>query len=103
MLVAIRTENTKVFKIANPVLLPGMNVIVRPKLAVEVTNVGGIEVISGLQYGVKMLKEQISELKCYLNDKNVLFELDLLLLQVGSKARYTPPPSSSTNIRVAGH
>ena len=80
-----------------------MNVIARPKLAVVVTNVGGIEIISGLQYGLKMLKEQIRELKCYLNNKNALFELDLLSLQVGSNAWYASLPSSSTNIRVVGY
>lgn len=36
-----------------------------------------------------MLREQIGELKSYLNDKNAPFGVDLLLPQVGGSARKT--------------
>jgi len=68
-----------------------MNVAAEPKLAAAVTNVVGLGVIGGVGYSPEMLKEQIDELKSYLNDKNAPFGVDLLLPQVGSAARYTPP------------
>ena len=79
-----------------------MNVAAGPKLAAAVTNAGGLGVIGGLGYSPEMLKEQISELKGYLNDKNAPFGVDLLLPQVGGNARYAQPPSS-INIRAAGY
>ena len=36
-----------------------------------------------------MLREQVSELKSYLNDKDAPFGVDLLLPQVGGSARKT--------------
>ena len=36
-----------------------------------------------------MLREQVAELKSYLNDKNAPFGVDLLLPQVGGSARKT--------------
>lgn len=85
---AIITELTELFKIDHPVLLAGMNVAAGPKLAAAVTNAGGLGVIGGVGYSPEMLKEQIQELKSYLNDKSAPFGVDLLLPQVGGSARY---------------
>lgn len=60
-----------------------------PKLAAAVTNAGGLGVIGGVGYTPDMLKEQITELKSYLTDKNAPFGVDLLLPQVGGSARKT--------------
>jgi hypothetical protein len=40
-------------------------------------------------YTPDMLREQVAELKSYLNDKNAPFGVDLLLPQVGGSARKT--------------
>ncbi|KAJ5502323.1 Oxidoreductase 2-nitropropane dioxygenase family [Penicillium fimorum] len=85
----IRTPITDLLKINHPVLLAGMNVAAGPKLAAAVTNAGGLGVIGGLGYTPEMLREQITELKSYLNDKNAPFGVDLLLPQVGGNARKT--------------
>lgn len=70
-------------------MLAGMNVAAGPKLAAAVTNAGGLGVIGGVGYSPDMLREQIAELKSYLNDKNAPFGVDLLLPQVGGSARKT--------------
>ncbi|KAG0638228.1 2-nitropropane dioxygenase [Tuber brumale] len=85
----IQTDLTKLFGIEHPVLLAGMNVAAGPKLAAAVTNAGGLGVIGGLGYSPDMLREQIAELKGYLNDKNAPFGVDLLIPQVGGGARAT--------------
>ncbi|KAL7916022.1 2-nitropropane dioxygenase [Trichoderma velutinum] len=85
----IRTSITDLFKIKHPILLAGMNVAAGPKLAAAVTNAGGMGVIGGVGYTPEMLKEQIAELKSYLNDKNAPFGVDLLIPQVGGNARKT--------------
>lgn len=85
----ITTEFTKLFKIQHPIALAGMNVAAGPKLAAAVTNAGGIGVIGGVGYTPEMLKEQIAELKSYLNDKKAPFGVDLLLPKVGGGARAT--------------
>ncbi|KAJ5599557.1 hypothetical protein N7450_000624 [Penicillium hetheringtonii] len=85
----IRTPITDLLKINHPVLLAGMNVAAGPKLAAAVTNAGGLGVIGGVGYTPDMLKEQITELKSYLTDKNAPFGVDLLLPQVGGSARKT--------------
>ncbi|KAI5776372.1 2-nitropropane dioxygenase [Geopyxis carbonaria] len=85
----ITTDFTKLFKIQHPIALAGMNVAAGPKLAAAVTNAGGIGVIGGVGYSPSMLKEQIDELKSYLNDKSAPFGVDLLLPQVGGSARAT--------------
>ncbi|KAJ5614191.1 hypothetical protein N7528_007845 [Penicillium herquei] len=85
----IRTPITDLLKINHPVLLAGMNVAAGPKLAAAVTNAGGLGVIGGVGYTPDMLREQIAELKGYLNDKNAPFGVDLLLPQVGGSARKT--------------
>ncbi|KAF2748883.1 2-nitropropane dioxygenase [Sporormia fimetaria CBS 119925] len=85
----IRTALTDQLKIQHPVLLAGMNVAAGPKLAAAVTNAGGMGVIGGVGYTPDMLREQIAELKSYLNDKNAPFGVDLLLPQVGGNARKT--------------
>ena len=66
-----------------------MNVAAGPKLAAAVTNAGGLGVIGGVGYTPDMLREQIAELKSYLNDQNAPFGVDLLLPQVGGSARKT--------------
>ncbi|KAJ0421729.1 2-nitropropane dioxygenase [Aspergillus carlsbadensis] len=85
----IRTTLTDLLKINHPVLLAGMNVAAGPKLAAAVTNAGGLGVIGGVGYTPEMLREQVAELKSYLNDKNAPFGVDLLLPQVGGSARKT--------------
>ncbi|KAI1656694.1 NPD-domain-containing protein [Daldinia decipiens] len=85
----IRTPVTDLFKINHPIFLAGMNVAAGPKLAAAVTNAGGLGVIGGMSYSPDMLREQINELKSYLHDKNAPFGIDLLLPQVGGKARKT--------------
>ena len=70
-------------------MLAGMNVAAGPKLAAAVTNAGGIGVIGGVGYTPDMLREQIAELKGYLNDPNAPFGVDLLIPQVGGNARKT--------------
>lgn len=85
----LRTTVTDLLKINHPVLLAGMNVAAGPKLAAAVTNAGGLGVIGGVGYTPDMLREQIAELKSYLNDKNAPFGVDLLLPQVGGSARKT--------------
>ena len=87
--VAITTEFTELLKIQHPIALAGMNVAAGPKLAAAVTNAGGIGVIGGVGYTPEMLKDQIEELKSYLNDKNAPFGVDLLLPKVGEGARAT--------------
>jgi len=85
----IRTVTTDLLKINHPVLLAGMNVAAGPKLAAAVTNAGGLGVIGGVGYTPDMLREQIAELKSYLTNKNAPFGVDLLLPQVGGRARKT--------------
>lgn len=85
----LRTTLTDLLKIQHPVLLAGMNVAAGPKLAAAVTNAGGLGVIGGVGYTPDMLREQVAELKSYLNDKNAPFGVDLLLPQVGGSARKT--------------
>ncbi|KAJ6179459.1 hypothetical protein N7519_009920 [Penicillium mononematosum] len=85
----IRTPITDLLKINHPILLAGMNVAAGPKLAAAVTNAGGLGVIGGVGYTPEMLREQIAELKSYLQDKNAPFGVDLLLPQVGGSARKT--------------
>lgn len=70
-------------------MLAGMNVAAGPKLAAAVTNAGGLGVIGGVGYTPEMLREQVSELKSFLNDKKAPFGVDLLLPQVGGGARAT--------------
>lgn len=85
----IRTSITDLFKINHPIMLAGMNVAAGPKLAAAVTNAGGLGVIGGMSYSPEMLKEQIDEMKSFMNDKNAPFGIDLLLPQVGGNARKT--------------
>lgn len=66
-----------------------MNVAAGPKLAAAVTNAGGLGVIGGVNYTPEMLRDQIHELKSFLNDKSAPFGVDLLLPQVGGSARKT--------------
>ena len=80
---------TDLLKVKHPILLAGMNVAAGPKLAAAVTNAGGFGVIGGLGYTPDMLREQISELKEYLDDKSAPFGVDLLIPQVGGGARKT--------------
>ncbi|KAL6245357.1 hypothetical protein RBB50_007356 [Rhinocladiella similis] len=70
-------------------MLAGMGVAASPKLAAAVTNAGGIGVIGGYGYSPDGLREQINELKSYLNDKSAPFGVDILLPQIGGNARKT--------------
>lgn len=85
----IKTTLTDLLKIQHPILLAGMNVAAGPKLAAAVTNAGGLGVLGGIGYTPDMLREQIAELKSFLNDQNAPFGVDLLLPQVGGSARKT--------------
>lgn len=85
----LKTVTTDLLKIPHPVMLAGMNVAAGPKLAAAVTNAGGLGVIGGVGYTPDMLKDQIAELKSFLNDKNAPFGVDLLIPQVGGNARKT--------------
>lgn len=80
---------TDLLKIKHPIMLAGMNVAAGPELAAAVTNAGGLGVIGGVFYTPEMLRDQISELKSHLKDKNGPFGVDLLLPQVGGSARKT--------------
>lgn len=77
-----------------------MNVAAGPKLAAAVTNAGGLGVLGGIGYTPDMLREQIAELKSFLNDKNAPFGVDLLLPQVGGSARKTKYVRSPTRKSV---
>lgn len=70
-------------------MLAGMHIAAGPKLAAAVANAGGFGSIGGLGYTPDELREQISELKSYLDDPNAPFGVDLLLPQVGGTARPT--------------
>lgn len=70
-------------------MLAGMNVAAGPKLAAAVSNAGGLGVIGGVGYSPEMLKEQIAELKSFLDKPDLPFGVDLLLPQVGGNARKT--------------
>jgi len=83
------TPLTELFKINHPVMLAGMNVAAGPKLAATVTNSGGIGVIGGIRQSPKVLRQNIEEIKTFLEDKNAPFGVDLLLPQVGGSARKT--------------
>ncbi|KIM57075.1 hypothetical protein SCLCIDRAFT_131261 [Scleroderma citrinum Foug A] len=83
------TPLTKLFGIAHPIMLAGMNIAAGPKLAAAVTNAGGIGTIGGVRQSPKVLQQNINELKSFLEDKNAPFGVDLLLPQVGGNARRT--------------
>ncbi|KAI0664952.1 2-nitropropane dioxygenase [Cubamyces menziesii] len=83
------TPLTRLFNIAHPVMLAGMNVAAGPKLAAAVTNAGGIGVIGGVRQSPKILQDNIDELKSHLEDPNAPFGVDLLIPQVGGNARKT--------------
>lgn len=85
----IRTTTTDLLKLQHPIMLAGMNVAAGPKLAAAVSNAGGLGVIGGVGYTPDMLREQIAELKGYLQDQSAPFGVDLLLPQVGGSARKT--------------
>ncbi|KAG8699288.1 hypothetical protein FRC08_005389 [Ceratobasidium sp. 394] len=85
----LATAVTETFGIAHPIMLAGMNVAAGSKLTAAVTNAGGLGVIGGLGYTPKMLRQQIHDIKDYLNDKNAPFGVDLALPQVGGSARKT--------------
>ena len=86
---SLTTPLTKQFGIKHPVILAGMNVAAGPKLAAAVSNAGGLGVIGGVGYTPEMLKDQIAELKSYLDKPDLPFGVDLLLPQVGGSARKT--------------
>ncbi|CAG8983830.1 hypothetical protein HYALB_00005468 [Hymenoscyphus albidus] len=85
----LRTTVTDLLKIKHPIILAGMNVAAGPKLAAAVTNAGGLGVLGGIGYTPDMLREQIAELKSFLDDQSAPFGVDLLLPQVGGSARKT--------------
>ena len=70
-------------------MLAGMHIAAGPKLAAAVANAGGFGVIGGLGYTPDELRQQITELKGYLDSKDTPFGVDLLLPQLGGNARKT--------------
>ena len=70
-------------------MLAGMHIASGPKLAAAVANAGGFGVIGGLGFTPDELREQIQELKSYLDSKDTPFGVDLLLPQIGGNARKT--------------
>ncbi|KAL5490217.1 hypothetical protein ACEPAI_5050 [Sanghuangporus weigelae] len=84
-----KTPLTELFNIKHPIMLAGMNVAAGPRLAAAVTNAGGIGVIGGLGQTPKNLQRSIDEIKEHLEDKNAPFGVDLLIPQIGGKARKT--------------
>ncbi|KAF8604773.1 2-nitropropane dioxygenase [Ceratobasidium sp. AG-I] len=85
----LNTAVTETFGIQHPIMLAGMNVAAGSRLTAAVTNAGGIGVIGGLGYTPKILRQQIHDIKEYLNDKNAPYGVDLALPQVGGSARKT--------------
>lgn len=85
----LRTATTDLLGIKHPIMLAGMHIAAGPKLAAAVANAGGFGVIGGLGYTPAELRQQIKELKGYLNDENTPFGVDLLVPQIGGNARKT--------------
>lgn len=85
----LKTVTTDLLGIKHPIMLAGMHIAAGPKLAAAVANAGGFGVIGGLGYTPDELREQITELKGYLDNKNTPFGVDLLLPQIGGTARKT--------------
>lgn len=80
---------TDLFGVKHPIMLAGMGVAASPKLAAAVSNAGGVGVIGGFGYSPDGLRQQIEELKSYMDNKNAPFGVDILLPQVGGNARKT--------------
>ncbi|KAJ7334310.1 2-nitropropane dioxygenase [Mycena albidolilacea] len=85
----ISTALTALFGIRHPVILAGMDGAAGPELAAAVSNAGGLGVISGYGFTPKALRQQIQALKADLTDENAPFGVDLLIPQVGGRARKT--------------
>ena len=65
----IKTTVTDFLKIKHPILLAGMGSTSGAKLAAAVTNAGGMGVIGGNALTPNMLREEIAELKSYLDTR----------------------------------
>ena len=88
--VIIESKFAKRLNIRHPILLAGMAVVSSAPLAAAVSNAGGLGVI-GAGYpnpSPKNLRQMIAELHELLDDPTN-FGVDLLLPQVGGKARKT--------------
>eukprot|EP01061_Rhynchopus_euleeides_P007205 TRINITY_DN1619_c0_g1_i2.p2 TRINITY_DN1619_c0_g1~~TRINITY_DN1619_c0_g1_i2.p2 ORF type:complete len:378 (+),score=153.42 TRINITY_DN1619_c0_g1_i2:60-1136(+) len=84
----LKTDMTELLRIRHPVLLAGMDSVSTAKVAAAVSNAGGLGSIGGGRMTPKHLRNEIKELKEMLHDKTA-FGVDLLLPQVGGKARKT--------------
>lgn len=86
----IQTSVTKQFGIKYPIFLAGMHIAAGPELCAAVSNAGGIGVLGALSCKKpEQLDELITEMKEYLNDKNAVFGVDLVIPKVGEGARKT--------------
>jgi len=88
----VKNDLTQTLGILHPILLAGMAKIANSELAVEVSAAGGLGVIGGVSKTPEQLQKDIDEIKEGLRKAGVdeyAFGVDLLLPQVGGKARKT--------------
>ncbi|OBT70723.1 hypothetical protein VF21_10241 [Pseudogymnoascus sp. 05NY08] len=85
----ITTPATRMLGITQPILLAGMGYTSGAELAAAVSNAGGLGVVGGLGYTPDALREILTDLKSKLRDPSLPFGVDLLIPQVGGKARKT--------------
>ncbi|OBT38748.1 hypothetical protein VE00_10462 [Pseudogymnoascus sp. WSF 3629] len=85
----ITTPVTQMLGITQPVLLAGMGYTSGAELAAAVSNAGGLGVVGGLGYTPESLREILTDLKSKLRDPSLPFGVDLLIPQLGGKARKT--------------
>jgi len=85
----IKTPLLKLFGIKYPIILAGMSGASGPKLCAAVSNAGGLGVFGGINYGPRMLKKKIQQVKKGLDHPDLPWGVDLLLPKVGEGARAT--------------
>ncbi|KFY66100.1 hypothetical protein V496_02192 [Pseudogymnoascus sp. VKM F-4515 (FW-2607)] len=85
----ITTPVTQMLGITHPILLAGMGYTSGAELAAAVSNAGGLGVVGGLGYTPESLREILTDLKSKLRDPSLPFGVDLLIPQLGGKARKT--------------
>lgn len=85
----ITTPVTQMLGITQPILLAGMGYTSGAELAAAVSNAGGLGVVGGLGYTPESLREILTDLKSKLRDPSLPFGVDLLIPQLGGKARKT--------------
>ena len=83
------TRLTKKLHIQYPIMCAGMGHVTGAELASAVSNAGGIGTIGAIGLSVDGLRAEIQRLKTMLHPSTPAFGVDLLLPQVGGKARKT--------------